>query len=159
MTTIALHPVPFTFGHAGPGIAGTLRKLRVGISIVDVAIAASILVAVSATVLADERMRAWVHDWVPDALAIPEDAEVVRESAIGSSIRMFSFATGADVDRLFAEWEEGLTENGYVVRESDVALSDRSIAFSGPGILNASISEATVAEGDRSVIEFEATLD
>jgi len=159
MTTIALHPVPFTLGHAGPGITGPLRKLRLGISIVDIAMAASILVAVSATVLAEERMRAWVQDWVPDELAIPEDAEVVRESAIGSSIRMFSFSTGADVERLFAEWEEGLTENGYVVRESDVALSDRSIEFSGPGILNASISEGAIPGDDRTVIEFEATLN
>ena len=159
MTTIASHPVPSPFGHAGAAIAGLLRAIRGGISITDIVIAASMAATVSATVLAEEKTRGWVQDWVPDVLSIPGDAKVVRESAIGSSIRMFSFATGADVDRLFADWQEVLSENGYSVRETDAAVSHRSIEFSGPSILNASIIAGAVPEDDRTVIEFEATLN
>lgn len=159
MTTIALHPVPLVTVRVGPPIARFLRAIRGGMSVTDVVVAASLVAAMSATVLAEERTRAWVQDWVPAVLSIPEDAEVVRESAIGSSIRMVSFSTDADVDRLFADWEESLTGNGYTVRETDAAVSDRSIEFSGPGILNASITEAAVPDGDRTVIELEASLN
>lgn len=46
-------------------------------------------------------------------LAIPDHAEVVTDRAIGSTVRMFSIATAADVDALFADWEESLSGNGY----------------------------------------------
>ncbi|AUH65573.1 hypothetical protein CX676_16605 [Paracoccus zhejiangensis] len=113
------------------------------------------MLAASAVVYADEHLQ----DWIPDVLTIPEDAEVVTDRAIGSTVRMFSIATGADVDALFAEWEESLSGNGYPVTQGADDLLDHSIEFSGPGIANAKIIVAPTTEDGRSVIEFDATLD
>lgn len=98
---------------------------------------------------ADEHLQ----DWIPD------DAEVVTDRAIGSTVRMFSIATGADVDALFADWEESLSGNGYPVTQGADDLLDRSIEFSGPGIANAKIIVAPTTDDGRSIIEFDATLD
>jgi len=112
-------------------------------------------VLAAAVVYADEHMQAWI----PDVLAIPDDAEVVTDRAIGSTVRMFSIATGADVDALFADWEESLSGNGYPVTQGAEDLLDRSIEFSGPGITNAKIIVAPTTDDGRSIIEFDATLD
>jgi hypothetical protein len=81
------------------------------------------------------------------------------DRAIGSTVRLFSVATSADVDALFADWEESLNSNGYPMTQSSDDLLDRSIEFSGPGIASAKIVVAPTSEDGRSIIEFDATLD
>ncbi|HMQ94841.1 MAG TPA: hypothetical protein PKA33_20615 [Amaricoccus sp.] len=152
MTCIPAHPfLPTGPGRALAGLRTALPRLPVR----DALIAAWLVLAASAVVYADEHLR----DWIPDVLAIPDDAEVVTDRAIGSTVRMFSIATAADVDALFAEWEESLSANGYPVTQGADDLLDQSIEFSGPGIANAKIIIAPTSEDERSVIEFDATLD
>lgn len=109
----------------------------------------------AAVVFADEETQGWI----PDVLTMPEDAEVLMDRAIGSTVRMYSIATAADVDALFSEWEESLGSNGYPVTQGAEDLLDRSIEFNGPGIANAKIIVAPTTDDGRSVIEFDATLD
>jgi hypothetical protein len=117
--------------------------------------ATCVVLAASAAVYAEEQLQ----DWIPDVLAIPEDAEVLADRAIGSTVRMFSIATGADVDALFVDWEESLSANGYPVQQGADDLLERSIEFSGPGIVNAKIIAAPTMDDGRNIIEFDATLD
>jgi hypothetical protein len=113
------------------------------------------VLAASVVVYADEH----IQDWIPDVLTFPEDAEVVTDRAIGSTIRLFSISTGADVDVLLADWENNLSENGYPVTQEAGDLLNRSIEFTGPGITNAKIIVAPVTQDGRNVIEFDATLE
>ena len=138
----------------GPAL-GKLRAVVRLLPIWDVLVAAWLVLAATAIVYADEH----VQDWIPEVLAIPDDAEVVTDRAIGSTVRMFSIATGVDVDALFANWEESLSGNGYPVLQGANDLLERSIEFSGPGIANAKIIVAPTTEEGRSVIEFDATLE
>lgn len=121
----------------------------------DSLLAGAMVLAAPVVVHADEHTQ----DWIPDVLSFPEDAEVVTDREIGSSIRLFSISTGEDVNEILEEWEESLTENGYSVTQEAGDLLDGSIEFTGPGITNAKIIVAPVTEGSRSLIEFDATLD
>lgn len=118
-------------------------------------IAALIVLTASAVVSADEQ----IPDWVPDVLVMPDDAEIVTDRAIGSTVRMFSIATASDVDALFTAWEESLSTNGYPVTQGAEEVLDRAIEFSGQGIANAKIIVAPTTDGARHLIEFDATLD
>jgi hypothetical protein len=138
-------------GRAIAGLRGALACLRVR----EALIGAWLVLAATAIVHADDRLQ----DWIPGVLALPDDAEVVTDRAVGSTVRMFSIATGADIDRLFADWEESLSANGYPVTQGTDDLLDRSIEFSGPGIANAKIIVAPTSEDGRRVIEFDATLE
>ncbi len=156
MTSTCITPVqPIPFSQA----AGAFRRYFVGVLPLRVVRGALITVwlvlAASAVVYADEHLQ----DWIPGVLTIPDDAEVVKDRAIGSTMRIFSIATGADVDALFADWEESLSGNGYPVTQGADDLLDRSIEFSGPGIVNAKIIVAPSSEDGRSIVEFDATLD
>ncbi|WP_300043368.1 hypothetical protein [uncultured Paracoccus sp.] len=102
MTTMTCTPAhPFLPTSPGRALA-SLRTALPRLPVRDALLAAWLVLAASAVVYADEHLQ----DWIPDVLTIPEDAEVVTDRAIGSTVRMFSIATGADVDALFAEWEE-----------------------------------------------------
>ncbi|MDG4648201.1 hypothetical protein P6F26_07075 [Roseibacterium sp. SDUM158017] len=118
-------------------------------------LAAAIVLMATVTVRAEEH----IQDWIPDALTFPEDTEVISDRVIGSTVRMFSIATGADVDALFADWQDSLETSGYPVSAGGPELLERSIEFSGPGIANAKIILAPATEDGRSLIEFDATLD
>jgi hypothetical protein len=96
--------------------------------------------------------------WVPDVLVLPDDAEVMMDRAIGSSIRMFSFSTAQDVEALFGDWSAALEENGYTIRTQQAELDETAIEFSGRDILNAKIATDVASEGERRVITFDATL-
>ncbi|WP_354538787.1 hypothetical protein [Roseovarius sp. MBR-6] len=98
------------------------------------------------------------QDWVPDVLALPADARVQMDRSIGSSIRMFSFTTAADVEELFRAWSEELARDGYNIRPKQAGLEETAIEFSGRDILNAKIATEPAADGDRTVITFDATL-
>lgn len=121
----------------------------------DMMLAAAIVLAAAVVVHAEEH----IQNWIPDVLVFPEDSEVMADRAVGSSIRLFSISTRADVDTLLAEWESSLSDNGYPVTQEAGDLLDRSIEFTGPGITNAKIIVAPTTEDGRSVIEFDATLE
>jgi hypothetical protein len=99
------------------------------------------------------------QSWVPEALTLPDDADVQIDRAIGSSIRMFSFSTAADLDALFADWTVKLEDGGYTIRPQQAELDQTSIEFSGRNILNAKIAAAPASSGARAVITFDATLE
>ena len=139
-------------------VSGPFANLRAALPrlpIWDAVIAVWLVFAGSAIVYADEPLQ----DWIPDVLTIPDDAEVVTDRSIGSTVRMFSIATGTDVDALFADWEKSLRDSGYPITQAADNLLDRSIEFSGPGIVNAKIIAAPTTRGGRSLIEIDATLD
>jgi hypothetical protein len=119
------------------------------------ALAALIVLALSAIASADEH----IQDWIPDVLVFPDDAEVVSDRAVGSAIRMFSISTESDVAEILAAWEESLRQEGYVITQQGDELLDGAIEFSGPGIVNAKIILAPTAGSDRNVIQFDATLE
>ncbi|MFW5881441.1 MAG: hypothetical protein ACOCTP_02865 [Roseicyclus sp.] len=133
-----------------PKLSGFLRR----VSIRDAACAAVVVLAAS-VVHADEEFQ----DWIPEVLDFPEDTEVVTDRAIGSTIRLFTISTEADVDALLSDWEDALNENGFPVTQQVGELIDQSIEFTGPGIANAKILVAPVTESGRSLIEFDATLN
>lgn len=121
----------------------------------DMALAALIVLALSAISRADEH----VQEWIPDVLVFPDDAEVVSDRAVGSAIRMFSISTERDVAEILATWEENLRQGGYAITQQCDELLDGAIEFSGPGIVNAKIILAPTAETGRNVIQFDATLE
>jgi hypothetical protein len=99
------------------------------------------------------------QDWIPRGIDMPEDAEIVTDREIGSTVRIFAFATGAEPGPMLTDWEETLRSDGYsILREIDETVA-RSIEFTGPGIVNAKIvANRKNAEG-LTVVEFDATLD
>ena len=125
----------------------------------EMLLAAAIVLAASAILHAQDAMTGWTQDWVPEILAVPQDAELLTDRSVGSTIRLFSFSTAADVDQLFIDWETALREGGYVIDQGADDLLDRSIEFSGTGIANAKIVAGVTDQDGRTVIEVDATLD
>ncbi|MBC7157584.1 MAG: hypothetical protein H5U20_08730 [Rhodobacteraceae bacterium] len=133
---------------ARPALAGLRRSWRE-------ALFAAVLTLPAAMILhAGEAPQGWV----PEVLSFPADMEVLSDRAIGSTIRMFSFATARDGDALLAEWETALSEGGYAIVQAQGDILDSAIEFSGPGIVNAKIVVAPVTDGDRNIVEVDATL-
>lgn len=98
------------------------------------------------------------QSWVPDVLEMPEDIEVLSDHQVGTSLRMFSFSTAADVDELLDEWEEDLDLGGYTMLAAEIETLDRVVEFSGQGINNAKIAVTPSQIEGRYVIEMDATL-
>lgn len=96
--------------------------------------------------------------WVPETLEMPEDIEIRSERAIGSSLRMLSFTTAADVDELLEGWTEALELGGYTVLAAEVENLNHVIEFSGQGIANGKIVVTPSEIEGRSVIQMDATL-
>ncbi|MEY8838261.1 hypothetical protein AB9K41_04360 [Cribrihabitans sp. XS_ASV171] len=136
-------------------LARILRDAVSRLPVRDMIFAAVIVLGAAAIVHADEPLQ----DWIPDVLAFPEDAEIVADRSIGSSVRMFSISTGENAQELLSTWEESLNVNGYRVTRSEGELLDQSIEFSGPGIANAKIIVAPTTEEGQTLIEFDATLE
>jgi hypothetical protein len=156
MTATFITPAhPNRFREAAGAFHRSLAEGRPLRAVRDALIAAWLVLLASAVVYADEHLQ----DWIPDILTMPDDAEVVTDRAIGSTVRMFSIATDADIDALFAEWEAGLNETGYPVMQGADDVLDQSIEFSGPGIANAKIIVAPTTDDGRTIIEFDATLN
>lgn len=156
MTSPCITPAqPLPVHHAARALRRSVADALPRLPVRDMLIAASIVLFASAVAIADEHLQ----DWIPDVIEMPEDAEVVMDRAVGSTVRMFSIATGADADALLADWEDRLNENGYPVTQGADDLLDGSIEFSGRGIANAKIIVSPASEDGRSVIEFDATLD
>jgi hypothetical protein len=138
---------------------GVLSRLIGRLPFRDMLMAATLVLAATATLQAQDRIEAWTQDWVPTVLAVPQDAELLTDRAVGSTIRLFSFSTAEDVDRLFADWETALRDGGFWIDQEAGDLLDRSIEFSGTGISNAKIVAGITADDGRTVIEVDATLD
>lgn len=113
-----------------------------------------LVLAASVAALADEAFP----DWVPEALGFPDDAEIVADRSVGSSIRMISFTTEQDGEELLADWEAALLEAGYQIVQSQDDTIMRAVEFSGEDILNAKILVAPQSSAELSVIDFDATL-
>ncbi len=118
------------------------------------ALAAFLLLAVAAILHADETRPGWL----PEAMELPEDMEVITERTIGSTLRMFSFSTEEDTAELLSAWEEELELSGYTVVESEDNILNEIIEFSGPGINNAKVVIAPIDEDGRAIVEFDASL-
>lgn len=99
------------------------------------------------------------QSWVPEALALPSDAEIQTDRSIGSSIRMFSFSTATDVTKLFSEWTAALESDGYSIRPQGAELEETAIEFSGQSIINAKIATKAASGSNKVVITFDATLE
>ncbi len=98
-------------------------------------------------------------EWLPEALELPADMEVLSDRAIGSSLRMFSFTTQGDAATLLVEWQEDLRLSGFTIDDTKDELLDQIIEFSGPGINSAKIVIASTDDDGRAIIEFDATLE
>lgn len=120
----------------------------------DIICAACLSLFAAAILQADEAPQAWV----PDALEMPADIEVLEDRAIGATLRMFTISTESDVDTLLAEWEEELRLAGYTIHQEKGDVLDHVIEFSGQGINNAKIVVSPTSDGARAVIDFDATL-
>ncbi|HBZ42999.1 MAG TPA: hypothetical protein DEO85_02860 [Maritimibacter sp.] len=143
---VAAPPRTFLDGFAFHRLGGHVRDMLFGL-----------VLTLFATVIvyADEMPQSWV----PEVLALPDDAEIQTDRAIGSSIRMFSFSTATDVDELFGDWSAALESDGYSIRPHEAELEKTAIEFSGRDILNAKIATEVASADDRVVITFDATLE
>ncbi|GAW33795.1 hypothetical protein RA2_00839 [Roseovarius sp. A-2] len=128
---------------------------RLGGHVRDMVLGLVLSLFATVIVYADEMPQSWV----PEVLTLPDDAEVQMDRAIGSSIRMFSFSTAANVNDLFADWSDALESDGYNIRPQQADLEETAIEFSGQNIMNAKIATEAASGGDRVVITFDATLD
>lgn len=156
MISASLPPARHPFGLAGiTTLFRRVRSMHLASSFRDMAFATLLVVFAAAIVHADEQLQ----DWIPEVLTMPDDVAVVNEREIGSTIRMLSISTNADVDALFEDWEESLRTNGYLIQQGEDDILDRSIEFSGNGIGNAKIIVSPTEHDGRHLIEFDATLD
>lgn len=120
------------------------------------------LTPVSGLVLLFSAAMLWAQqaqDWIPESLTLPPDMEVIVDRAIGSSTRIFSFATGEDPAKLIDGWTQALGTAGFTIAPSSDAIDTQQIEFSGPGIGNAKIAIQPTAEAGRTVVQFDASLN
>lgn len=155
MTSLVATPAPLHRPEIRFGVPAQPANRRVsGLFLGKLLLAVALACLTSAALDAAE----WVQSWVPQELRMPEDAEVLSSREIGSTVRMFSIATGEDPDALFAEWEEALRNGGYSIDQALDEGLEHAIEFSGATISNAKIAAAPNIEDGRTVLEFDATL-
>jgi len=146
--------------HVSPGLVTFLTADRVVSSLVPRLREATMAVAITAflTVVASADIA--LQDWIPSVLDMPDDAEIVADRQIGSTIRMFSFSTQENGADLLREWQQTLQDNGYIINSARDDLIENAVEFSGNGINNAKILATSVAgeAGNQTLIEFDATL-
>jgi hypothetical protein len=107
-------------------------------------------------------MALWAQqaqDWIPSELTLPSDMEVTIDRAIGSSTRIFAFMTGEDADALIDTWSEVLVQAGYTIAPNPEEVANPQVEFSGRGIGNAKIAVQPTADTDRSLVQFDASLN
>jgi len=139
-----------------PGLptGGRFRHSNVSIWLLAVCIAIALILRATTAAESQERLQGWL----PDILELPEDVEVIADRQIGSTIRMLTLRTSADVEDLLVDWEEALRANGYAVGRGRNEPVDGVIEFSGTGIVNAKIIAAPADDDERGLIEIDATL-
>lgn len=153
----AIQPLPARTGIVRPPITATVAAAAARLR--EMLLAAAIVLLATAMLQAQDRITDWTQDWVPAVLDVPQDAELLTDRAVGSTIRLFSFSTAEDVDALFLAWEAALRDNGFQIDQSADDLLARSIEFSGTGITNAKIVAGVTGDDGRTVIEVDATLE
>ena len=143
-------------GKPMPGlpIPGRLRHSNVSIWLLVICIAVALFLRTTTAAESQESLQ----DWLPGVLELPEDAEVLADRQIGSTIRMLTLRTSANVDDLLSEWEQALRSDGYAIGRGREEPADGVIEFSGTGIVNAKIIVAPGGNDDGRVIEIDATL-
>lgn len=102
------------------------------------------------------------QDWIPSEISLPDDMEVMVDRAIGSSTRIFSFATGENPSTMLENWRGALQEGGYIITETPEtpeAIDSQTIEFRGRGIGNAQIAVQPSSEDGRNVVQFDASLN
>jgi len=135
--------------------APPLPAPRIGRAVRDAGLAAGLVAGLGVAAWAEATLQAWI----PDVLDVPADAEVVTDREIGSSVRMFSFATATDTGPMLDAWEEALRGGGFAIeRQVDELVAD-TIEFSGPGIANAKIVASREDAEGRTLVQFDATLN
>lgn len=100
-----------------------------------------------------------VADWLPPAIELPEDMQVVINSAIGASTRLLQFSTHEDAEDLIARWREALRETGWQVDPSPEMIENQQILFSGPGIGSAQVIIIPSQADGAQVIQIDASLN
>ncbi|GGB62444.1 hypothetical protein GCM10011316_37980 [Roseibium aquae] len=138
----------------GLPIRGRFRHSNVSIWLLAICIAVALILRTTTAAEAQERLQ----DWLPDVLELPGDVEVLADRQVGSTIRMLTLRTSANVDDLLIEWEVALRANGYAIGRGRDESLDGVIEFSGTGIVNAKIIVAQGGDDDGRVIEIDATL-
>jgi len=126
-------------------LKGTLR---------NIAVTACLVLPLAMTLQADEPRP----NWLPEAIELPADNDVLMDRSIGSSLRMFSFSTEHNTETLLEDWEEALRLAGYSINQTKGDILETAIEFSGQGINNAKIVVAPASADGRSTIEIDATL-
>lgn len=143
-------------GNPMPRLLARGRLLHPNVSIWLLAVCIAVALILRTTMAAQSQEHP--QDWLPEALVMPEDVEVVADRQIGSTLRMLTLRASVDVDDLLIEWEEALRENGYSVGRGRDEPLDGVIEFNGTGIVNAKIILAPGGGDDGRVIEIDATL-
>lgn len=143
-------------GKPMPGlpIRGRLRHSNLSIWLLVVCIAVALFLRTTAAAEAQEHSQ----DWLPEILELPEDTEVLADRQIGSTIRMLTLRTSADVDDLLIEWEQALRADGYAIGRGRDDPLESVIEFSGTSIANAKIVAVSRSGEDHNLIEIDATL-
>lgn len=99
------------------------------------------------------------QDWIPAEVVLPSDMEITIDRAIGSSTRIFAFVTGEDAGALIDTWTEALSQAGYIISPNPEEVANPQVEFTGPGIGNAKIAVQPTAGADRSIVQFDASLN
>ena len=157
---MTLHFAPIAPPIASP-VAGLTARPSARAAVAALARPARDAVAALALVCLATIVRAEVdlQDWIPGVLVFPDDAAVVTDREIGSTVRMFSVTTAAATGPLLETWEEALRSGGYDIERDADELLDNALEFSGPGISAAKIVANRAAGEGQTLIEFDATLD
>jgi len=123
-------------------------------SLHSMSVAAFLILPLAIATQADETRP----EWLPEAIELPLDNDVLTDRSIGSKLRMFSFSTEQNTQTMLQTWEEALILAGYSINQAQDDVIDTIIEFSGQGINNAKIVVAPSGDDARSTINFDATL-
>ena len=98
-------------------------------------------------------------DWVPAPAGLPADARVTQDSAVGSFVRMATIEVPGDPKGLLSVWRDRLREEGYTVEETDAALADAPVVFSGKGIRTGQVVRLPGTSEAVTLIQIDVTLE
>lgn len=98
------------------------------------------------------------HDWLPEQIVLPQDIDVVIDSAVGGSTRILQFSTAEDAEALIAVWREALRQSGWQIDESQELIQDQQLLFSGPGISSGQIIVIPSQRDGAQVVQIDASM-
>lgn len=97
-------------------------------------------------------------DWLPDAIALPGDFNILADRSVGSYTRLLQGQTAAGRSALLAEYREALSAAGYQVDTRAELVEQGIVRYQGNGLQEASIRFVRAVDGDIGVIQFDARL-